>query len=92
VGGAGCFNVRELAVSSAAHAALSPYETRQWIRGGILERWLLEAGIARPNGPGRLELTPFGVELVEAVANLRPALPEATDAPWPRQLRPTSRG
>jgi hypothetical protein len=42
------FDVRELAASSAGN--LSPYERKPWIESNTLERWLLDAGIARPNG------------------------------------------
>jgi hypothetical protein len=65
----GSFSVRDLAAATAVHIASR--EREWWLTGRELERWLLAAGIARPNGaPGRLELTERGAELVALVAEL----------------------
>jgi hypothetical protein len=64
------FDVRELAVATAVHVASN--EREAWLAGNELRRWLLEAGIARPNGAkGRLEPTERGAALVALVARLR---------------------
>jgi hypothetical protein len=66
----GTFDLRTLAESSAAH--LAPYYRRAWLGSRQLERWLLDADIAEPNGaPGRWQLTERGRELVAAVAFLQ---------------------
>jgi hypothetical protein len=61
--------VRQLAASSAEF--ITNHERDGSLTGGELERWLLDAGIARPNGAaGRRELTENGAELVALVAHL----------------------
>jgi hypothetical protein len=68
------FDVRELAAGTA-HYIVS-HEQEWWITGTNMERWLQDAGIARPNGaPGRMELTQYGAELIAALATC------ATDRP-----------